>query len=48
MNGIGTGQATASASDVPGPGDSAGGEDFAAGLVQADDLPDGLVIAGQS
>jgi PAS domain S-box-containing protein len=48
VNGIGTGQATASASDVPGAGDSASGSDFAAGLVLADDLPDGLVIADRA
>ena len=48
MNGNGTGQAAASASDVPGAGQHAGARDPGYGLVQADDLPDGLVIADRA
>ena len=45
MNGIGTGQAMASSSDVPGSGALAAADDFTSGLVLADDLPDGLIVA---
>jgi PAS domain S-box-containing protein len=44
VNGIGSGQA-ASAAGAPGPGPRPGTDDFASGLVLADDLPDGLIIA---
>ncbi len=45
MNGIGTGPAAASSSDLPGTQEAAGPGELASGLVQADDLPDGLIIA---
>jgi PAS domain S-box-containing protein len=48
VDGIVTGRAAAQASGVPGAGPGPEPGDLASGLVLADDLPDGLVIADQN